>query len=437
MSERWSVESRLRPAVTYLTVWLSASVFAGLVWASAAGAQEPYRGSLPVAPSSTVTTGDAFSPSAVVFVELDARVTITVFADRSCDRVVVSNTFDLSGLETSGPPVTIDAPGQYYARSQVDDGPLSNCERLVEVVDEPALEVSQDGDTLRATSNLRGVMTAVLMEPGCTGGALGSTQWRADARTSQSPPLAAPPGRPAASVQVILSGDSGRTVTTCDGVGLEDVTSNHDHRRSDGSGGGRDCRSPGRTHLNHPARFRWPSRQSHSRFANDDHRFDDDGTVDHLHPETDGRRSAGPGRNRPIPRCHHGCRRRGAAPAGGRADPPDLKANQQGKGHIMSVITTAVHTMASIPAGEWAQDLSNPSPNMNAPGVNQWATLAGFLKGWGIVILGLVALAGAVLFGVGGRGNSGMRSTGAMMVGGSVFAAILLGVVIPIFNQFT
>ena len=45
--------------------------------------------------------------------------------------------------------------------------------------------------------------------------------------------------------------------------------------------------------------------------------------------------------------------------------------------------------------------------------------------------------AGAVLFGVGGRGNSGMRSTGAMMVGGSVFAAILLGVVIPIFNQFT
>ena len=187
MSERWSVASRLRPAVTYLTVWLSASVFAVVVWASAAGAQEPYRGSLPVAPSSTVTTGDAFSPSAVVFVELDARVTITVFADRSCDRFVVSNTFDVSGLETSGPPVTIDAPGQYYARSQVDDGPLSNCERLVEVVDEPALEVSQDGDTLRATSNLRGVVTAVLMEPGCTGGALGSTQWRADARTSQSP----------------------------------------------------------------------------------------------------------------------------------------------------------------------------------------------------------------------------------------------------------
>ena len=103
----------------------------------------------------------------------------------------------------------------------------------------------------------------------------------------------------------------------------------------------------------------------------------------------------------------------------------------------MSVITTAIHTMASIPAGEWAQDLSNPSPNMNAPGVNQWATLAGFLKGWGIVVLGLVALVGAVLFGGGGRGNSGMRSTGAMMVGGSVFAAILLGVVIPIFNQFT
>lgn len=217
MNERWSVASRLRPAVTYLTVWLSASMFAVVMWASTAGAQEPYRGSLPVAPSSTVTTGDAFSPAAVVFVELDARVTITVFADRSCDRLVASNTFDLSGLETSGPPVTIDAPGQYYARSQVDDGPLSNCERLVEVVDEPALEVSQDGDTLRATSNLRGVVTAVLMEPGCTGGALGSTQWRADARTSQSPPLAAPPGRPAASVQVILSGDSGRTVTTCMG----------------------------------------------------------------------------------------------------------------------------------------------------------------------------------------------------------------------------
>ncbi|MBP7629150.1 MAG: hypothetical protein KA758_01765 [Acidimicrobiales bacterium] len=103
----------------------------------------------------------------------------------------------------------------------------------------------------------------------------------------------------------------------------------------------------------------------------------------------------------------------------------------------MSVITTAVHTVASIPAGEWAQDLSNPAPNMGAPGVNQWATLAGFLKGWGIVILGLVALAGAVLFGVGGRGNSGMRSTGAMMVGGAVFAAILMGVVIPIFNNFT
>ena len=43
MSERWSVASRLRPAVTYLTVWLSASVFPVVVLASAAGAQEPYR----------------------------------------------------------------------------------------------------------------------------------------------------------------------------------------------------------------------------------------------------------------------------------------------------------------------------------------------------------------------------------------------------------
>jgi hypothetical protein len=41
-------------------------------------------------------------------------------------------------------------------------------------------------------------------------------------------------------------------------VGLEGVTSDHDHRRSDGSRGGRNCRSPGGTHLNHPARFRWP-----------------------------------------------------------------------------------------------------------------------------------------------------------------------------------
>ena len=35
------------------------------------------------------------------------------------------------------------------------------------------------------------------------GGALGSAQWRADTRTSQSPPLAASQGRPAAAVQVI------------------------------------------------------------------------------------------------------------------------------------------------------------------------------------------------------------------------------------------
>jgi hypothetical protein len=68
---------------------------------------------------------------------------------------------------------------------------------------------------VRATSNLRGVATAVLMESGCTGGALGSTQWRADTRTSQSPPMAAPAGRPAGSVQVTISGDTGRTVTTC------------------------------------------------------------------------------------------------------------------------------------------------------------------------------------------------------------------------------
>ncbi len=217
MSESSSLASRLWPPVTYLASWLTVSVVAVMVWASAAGAQEPYRGSLPVAPSSTVTAGYEFQPVAVVFTEMDAQVTLTVFADRSCDRLVVSNTFDVTGLETPAPPVTIDEPGVYFARSQVEGGPLSNCERLVEVADEPALEVSQDGDTVRATSNLRGVATAVLMEPGCTGGALGSTQWRVDARTSQSPPLAAPAGRPAASVQVIISGDTGRTVTTCEG----------------------------------------------------------------------------------------------------------------------------------------------------------------------------------------------------------------------------
>ncbi|MBK9558385.1 MAG: hypothetical protein IPO44_02005 [Candidatus Microthrix sp.] len=179
------------PVATYLAAWAMASVFAVVVWASAAGAQEPYRGSLPVAPSAIVTAGDAFSPVAVVFVDLQGSVTLDVFADRACDRRVASNTFDIVRSETSGPPVTIDAPGQYYARSQVEAGPRSKCERLVEVVDEPALEVSQDGDT-RATSNLRGVATAVLMESGCTGGALGSTQWRADTRTSQSPSLAAP-----------------------------------------------------------------------------------------------------------------------------------------------------------------------------------------------------------------------------------------------------
>jgi hypothetical protein len=54
MSERWSVASRLRPAVTYLTVWLSASVFAVVVWASAAGA-----GAIPgIAAGGTVVHGD-------------------------------------------------------------------------------------------------------------------------------------------------------------------------------------------------------------------------------------------------------------------------------------------------------------------------------------------------------------------------------------------
>ena len=215
MSDKTSVDRRLRPVATYLALWAMVSVIAVVVWASTAGAQEPYRGSLPVAPSAMVTAGDAFSPVAVVFVDLDGPVTLDVFADRACDRRVVSNTFDIVGLETPGPPVVLDDPGVYYARTQVENGPRSECERLTEVVDEPALEVSQDGSTVRATSNLRGVATAVLMESGCTGGALGSTQWRADTRTSQSPPLATPPGRPAGSVQVTISGDTGRTVTTC------------------------------------------------------------------------------------------------------------------------------------------------------------------------------------------------------------------------------
>ena len=215
MSDNTSVDGRLRPVATYLALWAMVSVIAAVVWASTAGAQEPYRGSLPVAPSGMVVAGDAFSPVAVVFVELQGSVTLDVFADRACDRRVASNTFDIVGLETPGPPVVLDEPGVYYARTQVENGPRSKCERLTEVVDEPALEVSQDGSTVRATSNLRGVATAVLMESGCTGGALGSTQWRADTRTSQSPPLAAPAGRPAGSVQVTISGDTGRTVTTC------------------------------------------------------------------------------------------------------------------------------------------------------------------------------------------------------------------------------
>jgi hypothetical protein len=215
MSDNTSVDRRLRPVATYLAVWAVASVIAVGVWASTAGAQEPYRGSLPVTPSGMVTAGDAFSPEAVVFVELQGSVTLDVFADRACDRRVASNTFDIVGLETPGPQVVLDEPGIYYARTQVENGPRSKCERLTEVVEEPALEVSQDGSTVRATSNLRGVATAVLMESGCTGGALGSTQWRADTRTSQSPPLAAPTGRPAGSVQVTISGDTGRTVTTC------------------------------------------------------------------------------------------------------------------------------------------------------------------------------------------------------------------------------
>ena len=217
MSDNTSVDRRLRPVATYLAVWAVASVIAVGVWASTAGAQEPYRGSLPVTPSGMVTAGDAFSPEAVVFVELQGSVTLDVFADRACDRRVASNTFDIVGLETPGPQVVLDEPGIYYARTQVENGPRSKCERFTEVVDEPALEVSQDGSTVRATSNLRGVATAVLMESGCTGGALGSTQWRADTRTSQSPSLAAPAGRPAGSVQVTISGDTGRTVTTCQG----------------------------------------------------------------------------------------------------------------------------------------------------------------------------------------------------------------------------
>lgn len=215
MSDNTNVDRRLRPVATYLAVWTIVSAIAVVVWASTAGAQEPYRGSLPIAPSAIVTAGDAFSPVAVVFVDLDGPVTLDVFADRVCDRQLASNTFDIAGLETPGPPVVLDEPGVYYAQTQVENGPRSKCERLTEVVDEPALEVSQDGSTVRATTNLRGVATAVLMESGCTGGALGSTQWRADTRTSQSPPLAAPPGRPAGSVQVTISGDTGRTVTTC------------------------------------------------------------------------------------------------------------------------------------------------------------------------------------------------------------------------------
>ena len=217
MSDKTSVDRRLRPVATYLAVWAVVSVIAVVVGASTAGAQEPYLGSLPVAPSAMVTAGDAFSPAAVVFDVLEGQVTLDVFADRACDRRVASNTFDIAGLETPGPPVVLDEPGIYYAQTQVEGGPQSKCERLTEVVDEPELEVSQDGATVRATSNLRGVATAVLMESGCTGGALGSTQWRADTRTSQSPPLAAPAGRPAGSVQVTISGDTGRTVTTCQG----------------------------------------------------------------------------------------------------------------------------------------------------------------------------------------------------------------------------
>jgi hypothetical protein len=217
MSDKTSIDRRLMPVATYLAMWAIVSVIAVVVWASTAGAQEPYRGSLPVAPSGMVTAGDALSPVAVVFVDLNGPVTLDVFADRACDRRVASNTFDIAGLETPGPPVVLNEPGIYYARTQVEGGPSSKCERLTEVVDEPALEVSQDGATVRATSNLRGVATAVLMESGCTGGALGSTQWRADTRTSQSPSLAAPAGRPAGSVQVTISGDTGRTVTTCQG----------------------------------------------------------------------------------------------------------------------------------------------------------------------------------------------------------------------------
>jgi hypothetical protein len=217
MSGSSTAAGRCRPSVAYLAVWLTVLAFAGMVWPTVAGAQEASRGSMPVASSSTVTAGDAFSPVAVVFAELDADVTITVFADRSCDRQVTSTTFAISGLETSGPPVEIDEPGVYYARSQVEDGPLSNCERLVEVVAEPELEVSQEGDTLRVTTTLRGEVTAVLMEAGCVGEALGSIQWRADTRTSQSPPLVATGGSTPTAVKVTVSDGAGHTVTTCEG----------------------------------------------------------------------------------------------------------------------------------------------------------------------------------------------------------------------------
>jgi hypothetical protein len=217
MQHRKVGEPSVWPAVRWMAVWLFSTVVVVGVWAAVAGAQEPYRGSAPVSPSSVVTAGTSFAPEAVVFGAVDGQVTLTVFADRACDRRVVSNTFALTGLESPGPAVTLDNPGTYYARTQVEGGPLSGCERLIEVVGEPALEVTQDGSTVRATSNLRGVISAVLMEPGCTGGALDATQWRADTRTSTSPPLAAPAGTPAASVQVTITGDSGRTVTTCEG----------------------------------------------------------------------------------------------------------------------------------------------------------------------------------------------------------------------------
>ena len=111
MSDKTSVDRRLRPVATYLALWAVVSVIVVVVWASTAGAQESYRGSLPVAPSGMVVAGDAFSPVAVGFVELQGSGPLDVFADRACDRRVASNTYDIDGLETPGPQVVHQAVG--------------------------------------------------------------------------------------------------------------------------------------------------------------------------------------------------------------------------------------------------------------------------------------------------------------------------------------